>query len=159
MTGQLEAVKTIDVSNLEIAIKTAEVDCVLKNKNHTFQKVTNYIKAGIEAYFRPKSFEHWKHNAVYRTLGVHQYKKILPTCGDYVSRWIGYHPITKAKSRERGLIEYEIQTRVYETIHAIGAPIYLVSMIHDISNKDWGVAVYMLVANLAVNIYPIMVQR
>jgi len=150
------------ISGLEKTVFGTEEDMLIsktnKNKNF-FQTITDIAKSGIEFYFSPKSFERWKNGRIYEIVGVGEYKKFLPTGGDYVARWIGFKPISDASSTENGLRFYERFTRICESIHTIALPIYTIPIILSFYCGDLKSATGILLLNLAINGYPIMVQR
>ena len=151
-----------EVSDLERTLYSAEYNVPVpetEEKEGFFQRVADSVKGGIDSYFKPKSFERWEDGKIYKWLGVKHFKKILPTGGDYVAKWIGWRPIAGASSKEEGLRDYEKWTRVYESIHSVLFPLYTTSMIQDLADGDLESAGWMLLKNLAINVYPIMVQR
>jgi hypothetical protein len=104
------------------------------------------VKAILNLYFSPKSFE--KNRKLYRLLGVHIFKKFLPTGGDYVVRYAKIRMIPDSSAE--ALEAYERCTRVYETIHVIFFFLYIFLPSSFLSN---------LLLNLVINVYPIMTQR
>ena len=162
MTPELATPNIEEVSDLERTLYTTDIDVSIQEteeKGGFFQRVADSVNGAIDSYFKPKSFERWDDGKIYRWLGVKHFKKILPTGGDYVARWIGWRPIANASSKEEGLRDYEKLTRSLELIHSVLFPLYTTSMIQDLTDGDLESAGWMLIKNLAVNVYPIMVQR
>lgn len=106
----------------------------------------------LDLYFAPKFFE--KNGLIYKLLGVHIFKRFLPTGGDIISR------ITKTRTIENGKTEtlkrYEKYTRIYEAIHLTAFVGYIALIMINLS-LYW--VVMWVVLNLLINVYPIMVQR
>lgn len=99
-----------------------------------------------DAYFAPKQFE--KNGTIYKLLGVHIFKRFLPTFGDYAIRITGVSLLKGYSASE--LKNYEVLTRIYETIHLVAGILYLVFLPFSLISCS---------ANLVINFYPIMVQR
>jgi glycosyl-4,4'-diaponeurosporenoate acyltransferase len=127
------------------------------SKEKPFKKST--IKKITEIYFRPKSFECWKDGKLYECLGVKTFKKYLPTLGDIVSKKIGYRPIASANSKEEGLIRYEKQTKLFESIHIAGFCTMIPILPNIFLNGDYKGGLLLSLGDFAINVYPIMVQR
>lgn len=112
----------------------------------------------LEVYFGPKDFE--KSGKLYEGAGVHIYKKFLPSGGDYVSRFVLRPLRMQMVNRDKNAMEnYEVVTRVFEAFHTLCGALMLPGMIDCYSDGDIRGGTERLVANLIVNIYPVMVQR
>ncbi len=122
-------------------------------------EVGRTVNGALGWYFEPRAFERWEEGLLYKVLGVHYFKKIVPTGGEYVNRIIGYHPIKDAESREEGLINWEKHTRVCETAHCIFSVIMLLPALAEIADGDHTRAVITTAVNIAGNVYPILLQR
>lgn len=103
------------------------------------------------SYFDAKAFE--RHGKIYEYLGIHIYRKLLV--------WIGWEKIRRAanpvKNDSELLKACEHQTRISELGHTLIAIIVLITTIclsGSLNEAKW-----LLIANLLLNIYPIMVQR
>jgi len=115
-----------------------------------------------ECYFGPRSVEKKGDGALYRKLGVHYFKKIVPTRGSFVNRLFNSHPIAGAKTieeKEEALREWELGTRFYESLHLFGGA-WTASKIYDaLSNGQYKEATMLAFINIIVNLYPVMLQR
>lgn len=111
-------------------------------------------------YFTPRPWEQRGNGALYRRLGVAVYKRYLPTTGDLMRRWRGLKQVDLARgSRRDELVHAEQMTRRHEWRHWIGCVIFvLLAFLIDrqFTALDW---VILTALNLAINIYPIMLQR
>ena len=90
--------------------------------NHDQSKDVLPISRFGECYFGPRFFEKKGDGALYRWLGVHYFKKIVPTWGSFVNRLFNYHPIASAKpieKKEEALRDWELGTRFYEGAHLV----------------------------------------
>ena len=110
-------------------------------------------------YFKPQDWERWKDGLVYKCLGVDFFKTVVPTQGRIISKIFDLHPIRKAENKEEGLKEYEPWTRLYETVHLVGGSICTIANGMIFIDKGIEEALPGIIANLAVNIYPVMLQR
>lgn len=122
-----------------------------------FQKIYFPIKFISESYFKPKSLERWKEGLIYRLLGVHIFKKIVPTCGSYVTRLTGFRPIANAPDKVEALKKWEPLTRVYETIHLALLCINAPYITEKLAEGDYTSST--IIPNLLINVYPVMLQR
>ncbi len=139
-----------DLSDLE---KELQVEGTTeKDARSLLGKIANF-------YFTPKQIEKWRNGKIYEWLGVHKYKKYLPTMGDIVSRKLGWHPIIGAKNREEGLKNYEISTRQYEKIHLASSIVVTPIIVLTFTIENYIGGGISLGFNLVVNYYPILVQR
>ena len=109
-------------------------------------------------YLRPREFEA---GPLYPLLGVRLYKKVVPSSGEWVSRWRGIDrlKIAATGSRQLALQNYELQARKWEIRHLVSAiPLQLWAVVGGVTEgpvQFWACSAI----NLVVNIYPIMVQR
>lgn len=96
---------------------------------------------------------------VYRLLGVHHFKKIVPL-GDY---WVYLIrlvvPGFRVISDKQSALIWVIFTICVELLHVIAFFIIFAIGLVDIVNGRFLSAAFTAVLNLFVNVYPIMVQR
>lgn len=139
----------------EIAVQPS----ITKESKSYSQKIVGGLKKVVNYYFKPKSFERKGDGLLYKALGVQGFLYILPTFGKLVCKLTGFHPIRNAKTKEKGLRDYESATRIYETTHFMMFWLYLaLTTIPFMSGNLRGVLGWSI-ANILINIYPIMVQR
>ena len=111
-------------------------------------------------YFTLKSLEQWRQGWLYRCLGVPLFKRYVPTSGDWVARRRGQRRIPPGgHSVLHDLRNYERLTRRIEWRHlggfvAMGVGIELTDTMLGSTAVAW-----LWVANIALNFYPIMLQR
>lgn len=109
----------------------------------------------IELYLTPRFWE--RNGKLYEFLGIKIFKKYVPTSGDYVRRHWG-RTLRRIKSIE-GAREYEKTTRVSELAHVtlflVSVPLMVLYLILGVVGPFWS----LVVANLLINIYPVMLQR
>lgn len=111
-------------------------------------------------YFTLKAVEKWRHGGLYRCLGVPLFKHYVPTSGDWIARRRGERRIPPGgHSALRDLRNYERRTRLIEWRHlggfvAMGAGIELTGTLLGSTAVAW-----LWLANIALNLYPIMLQR
>lgn len=118
------------------------------------------VRAAIRSYLRPRSWEVRGDSRIYRLLGVRVYKKYVPTSGDLMSRWFGSPWLKPSDAPIRKRCERRLElTERYELRHIVGA----ISMqaLTSYSVVVWSEGNYALltVANVLINVYPIMLQR
>lgn len=137
----------------------------VENQEHTennslFRRVSDSFYSYDSQYFKPRKFERWKDGLLYKLLGVHIFKKIVPTCGEYINKLRGEHPIANAKTKEEGLKNWERNTRGFETVHlavALGYLGYIGERL--ISGNRLAYVAGAIIVNVLFNFYPIMLQR
>jgi len=111
-------------------------------------------------YHTLKPIEQWRQGGLYRLLGVPLFKRYVPTSGDWIARRRGERIIPPGgHSALRDLRNYERRTRLIEWRHlggfvAMGAGIELTSSVLGGTAVAW-----LWLANIALNLYPIMLQR
>ena len=103
------------------------------------------------SYFKPRSFE--KGGSIYKFFGVHLYRKLLV--------WTGWEKISrkdnKISSKRDSLKLAEFKSRSSEAGHSI---IFLIVALTTILvAENLREALWLIILNLLLNIYPIMVQR
>lgn len=111
-------------------------------------------------YFSPRPFERWRDGRAYELIGVHKFKRFLPTSGDLVSRWRGKRWVSWLGHRTvESLIAHERRTRNWEARHIFGLVSMLALSWWSIEVKGKGSWAALLAANLLINGYPILLQR
>lgn len=154
---QLESI--VESSGEEVVETSEEKDQQLESKPLS-ERVWDSLAAEDNWYFKPRKAERWKDGLLYKFLGVHFFKKVVPTLGSYVSRLIRFRPIAHASDRKKALEEYEPATRIFESIHlGLQATLYNFNLINAISEGDIDKTISWGALSLCFNIYPIMLQR
>ena len=127
------------------------------------QRIDCWVRLHLDGYYRPKGVERWRNGHIYELLGVRAYKRWLPTLGDRACQRTGIHAIrsfSRSSSDCRQQLEaLERWTRRYEAVHVLSAVVitgYTVSALRSGSFLNGSLLVAL---NLAVNIYPFMIQR
>ena len=106
--------------------------------------------------FRPMEFE----APLYERLGVRTFKRHLPTGGDRHANYIGWHPIRDGGvDIQESLTKFDRKTRVAESCHILTLAFFGVICVGFMTAGEYSVAVLFALFNLALNVYPIMVQR
>jgi len=118
-------------------------------------------RALVRGYFLPRSFETWRKAAVYRFLGVAFFGRIVPTGG------IAFRRITGAR-----MVNYTLRTATFEgarrhlfrtcAIEAAHLAVFFAVSIAVVVSCLLGrtsLAIGGTVANLAINVYPVLLQR
>lgn len=112
-----------------------------------------------DAWFDPKSFESQE---TYEKIGIRTFKKFMPSCGDYVYRYVwkkfGASDWVKPGDIE-SLKRMQFFTRVYETVHVSFLALGVGVIASQLSEGNVNSAAFAAVINTLVNVYPIMVQR
>jgi len=108
-------------------------------------------KTILNWYFAPKFFE--KNGTIYRLLGIHIFKRFLPTGGDYILRLSRTRLIKKGSVEE--LVHYETEARIFEALHFVMGILMMLPLLGGLNPFSFS----FFVVNLMVNIYPVMVQR
>ena len=109
----------------------------------------------VDSYFTPKGFE--KSGKFYERFGIRTFKRYIPTSGDIImkrrgEKWIEGSDYEKLKLMER-------YTKVMETIHLAEGLITLVPAAWIALDNNILIASLLTGANIATNLYPIMLQR
>jgi hypothetical protein len=121
---------------------------------NTLDKIINIP----QAYFKTREFE--KSGKLYEALGVRYFKKIVPTGGDY------FMSIVRKGFKNAKMIDgktfipwYNNMTKFYESMHLVG--FFAMGSIdyEHLINGRYKQAAMGVSINLAVNLYPIMLQR
>ena len=111
-------------------------------------------------YFALKPIEQWRNAWIYRCSGVPLFKRYVPTSGDWIARRRGQRRIPPGgHSARRELRNYERRTRLIEWRHlggfvAMGLGIELTDTLLGSTAVAW-----LWLANIVLNLYPIMLQR
>lgn len=116
------------------------------------------VKDALEWYFEPKAWERWEDGRIYHYLGMQYFKKIVPTNGTYINRLFGesYHARMKDKAH---LKYFERCTRSGEAGHGLFFLLMAYATTYNFQHGHIGLGVFSAVANIAVNVYPILLQR
>lgn len=111
-------------------------------------------------YLEPKQFEMGNNAIFYRRLGIRLFKRYLPTSGDIISRSRGIRRIPlNRKILVESLQKYKRVTINYEWRHIFGGVSMLALSWLSIEFYNKGSWLWLLIANLIINGYPIMLQR
>ncbi|VVB77846.1 Uncharacterised protein [uncultured archaeon] len=118
------------------------------------------VRKCLEAYFEPKSFEKWQNGRVYEWLGIKYFQKAyLATFGKIANpsgKWIDDKSTESLKS-------YIAGTRALELAHIGLAGFFLAGDLIIASNSEnnnsLGGFLRGCAVNLAINLYPIILQR
>lgn len=114
----------------------------------------------INKYLKPKLFEVYKKDSIYRYLGIKYFKKYVPTSGDYVRRYYGIKYIKfNRQDQFSELYAYELKTRKLELRHLLG--MFWFILLIPIIKEKYSTFDYFFVSImfLIINVYPIMLQR
>ena len=111
-------------------------------------------------YFTPRPIELHGNGKLYERLGVRIYKKYVPSSGDWVTRARKIKRLKVAQlGRRKALESHEKQTRKWEWRHlvsGIGLQAWALFAGFRFGPEQFWICTTI---NLAVNIYPILVQR
>jgi len=131
---------------------------VVNQSENSGSGFTDLRRKCLDSYFEPKSFERWGNGRIYEWLGVRQFNKLYyrtfgKGCVDFRINLFSH---TMLKGQEK-------HTRRLEKIHLIagGAYIPLVALLYSLDTSPGGFVLGSLgvITNIAINIYPIMLQR
>jgi hypothetical protein len=110
-----------------------------------------------EAWMRPRLWE--KRGAVYRSLGVREFKRCL-IGGDYINRQARRtNPSFRVFADEATLRRLDADTRAAEKGHALWLLVSLPAALFAAYTGWPTYAILLMLSNLVVNVYPILVQR
>jgi hypothetical protein len=115
----------------------------------------------LAAFFRYLDPHDWERDgAIYRQLGVHHFRRILPG-GYYYSRIVSLfirrpYRIVKGRDTAGGWVVFTVFA---ETVHILFGIVMVTLMIRAIMRGKYDAAAGAVIANLIVNIYPTLVQR
>lgn len=127
----------------------------LEERISFLSRVGRTAKETLEWYFEPKAFEREDDGRIYHYLGVHYFKKIVPTDGTYINRLRGIS--YKEKMKDKAYLEkFEKESRHIEALHDLT---FLVMILGLYVTPDTTIAISFTIANLAVNVYPSLLQR
>jgi len=129
--------------------------------NSLFWKTKGVIDY-MGSYFSPKRFERWKDGLVYKLLGVHYFKKIVPNGGSYANKLTGNHPISSKKTKEEKVHALCLRTACCdfnELLHLGIIAGYLPFLGYDYVNHGTENIYSHIALNLFVNVFPILLQR
>lgn len=110
-----------------------------------------------ERYYRIRAFE--SGGRVYEWLGIRLFKRFVPD-GDYVNRLVrrsdpGYRLVRDADS----LVRFEARTRLAEKCHVAGLWLALPCAAYALLLGWDGFALWLLLPNVPLHLYPVLLQR
>lgn len=115
-------------------------------------------------YFKPNIIEKWENGRIYELLGVRTFQKLYDWV--FFKRSIGplhaFHGIMSAQDRKSALKEYDVGTRVQESIHVASVPflgLSAVAAFYGVPIVGHILGYFSIAANFAYNFYPIIAQR
>ncbi|MBU0759066.1 MAG: hypothetical protein KKC66_03395 [Candidatus Omnitrophica bacterium] len=122
----------------------------------TTKKKISLIPKVADLYFRPKSFE--RSGRVYEVLGIRLFQKVFRLSFGNLYKLLGVKEFINGNINE-SLKNLETGTRIWESIHIPFVVIYFYGF-YIFFNRDMPLwAVGSIIANICMNIYPIMLQR
>jgi len=130
-------------------------------------KVGKIAKDVLNLYYAPKEVEKASNGRIYRALGVHLFKRIVPTGGDYVNRLLPCKipsfslefRLKYSSDTASGLESYSFTTCLYETAHLGMIAISMPALVRSVQEGNIGRTMAIVGFNIAINLYPIMLQR
>lgn len=110
-----------------------------------------------ERYYQIKSFE--SNGRVYEGLGIRFFKRFVPN-GDYINRIVrrsepGYRVICD----ENSIVEFEAGTRLAERCHIVSLLLVLPSAVYALMLGWNNFALWILLPNIPLHLYPVLLQR
>lgn len=143
------SVETKELSDLE--------EQLYSETESIWQKASDVAKYLLDLYFKPKSFE--RSGKIYEAFGVRRFKKFMFS-GEYMNAFLRKsNPNHKLISDENSAKSWEMFTRANESVHLAGLTWFGYNMLNELADSDLDKAAVYLAVNVAVNIYPIMLQR
>lgn len=112
----------------------------------------------LDWYFEPRDFERDDDGRIYHYLGVHYFKKIVPTGGTYINRLLGISYKEQMKDKTY-LKEFEKLTRFGEAGHDLGLLGMVYAITYNIQEGNIKMMIFSVIANIMVNGYGSMLQR
>lgn len=110
-----------------------------------------------ERYYRIKPCE--SSGRVYERLGIRFFKRFVPK-GDYVNRIIrNSEPGYRVVCDEESIVRFEIETRLAEKCHLAGLWLALPCTVYALLLGWNKFALWMLLPNVPLHLYPILLQR
>lgn len=110
-----------------------------------------------ESYYRIKRFE--SSGRLYKTLGIRFFKRFVPN-GDYVNRMIrGSEAGYRVVRDERSIVRFEALTRTAEKCHLVSLLLILPSTAYALLLGWYGLALWLLLPNIPLHLYPVLLQR
>lgn len=111
-----------------------------------------------DIYFKPKKIE--KESKIYEKVGVILYKHYVPTYGSKLFEKKLLNSANKVKFRDSDLLKTQEKfTRIFESIHVIGAIVMAHTTALQVGIDNHNGALMTAGLNTFVNLYPIMLQR
>lgn len=108
------------------------------------------------SYYRSRSFEHGR---LYPLLGVRLFRALAPN-GDLVNRWRRRHDRAfRVIANPTEADTYVARTIAGEKTHLVSFAIGIASSLHAWRIGWMGWALYIAIANVIFNVYPILLQR
>jgi len=110
-----------------------------------------------EQFYRIKSFE--SSGRIYERLGIRFFKHFVPN-GDYINRVIRhYEPGYKIIYDENSIVEFEAGIRLAERCHIVSLLLVLPSVVYALILGWNGFALWLLLPNIPLHLYPVLLQR
>jgi hypothetical protein len=108
-------------------------------------------------YYRIKTFE--SSGLVYERLGIRFFKRFVPK-GDYINRIIRRsEPAYRVVRNEASIDKFEAETRLAEKCHIAWLFLTLPSTVYALLLGWNGFALWLLLPNIPLHVYPILLQR
>ena len=121
--------------------------------------VTAWLIARVlpERYYQIKTFE--SSGWMYEAIGIRFFKRFVPN-GDYINRTIRrFQPDYRLVSDERSMVQFEAGTRLAERCHLVSLLLVLPSASYALMLGWTGFAVWILLPNIPLHLYPVLLQR
>jgi hypothetical protein len=113
------------------------------------------------SFFTPSALERWGNSAIYKALGVHLFKDLVPTGGKSLAKQMGKPLLSGSTTEERltCLRAFERWTRGAETSHWIGFALQSALAATLLESGKPLLALLPLITTTVIDLYPIMLQR
>jgi|SRR3989344_2411829 len=108
-----------------------------------------------DSYFQSKDFE--KSGKLYEALGVKLFSKYWLNGGSYWTQR-GQSPMVRGR-KKKDLGDYIVTTKALERPHLIFLPVYFTVTAMCLAYETYNMAAFSVMANIAINFYPIMSLR
>jgi Glycosyl-4,4'-diaponeurosporenoate acyltransferase len=110
-----------------------------------------------ERYYQIKSFE--SSGRVYERLGIRFFKRFVPN-GDYINRRIRHsEPVYRVICDENSIVKFEAGTRLAERCHIVSLLLMLPSAAYALMLGWNNFALWILLPNIPLHLYPVLLQR
>lgn len=119
------------------------------------------LRRALCAYFWPKRLEMWAGSKLYRTMGVRQFGRLIPTGGILIRRITKSRmaPYTLSGTSVGAARAFFYRTCVFESLHLPFLLVLLALAVHQLLVGRPDLALEDSAVNLVANIYPIMHHR